>query len=265
MNKSTSRQDLDRMFQAYLQQAKETPFSGWNFEYLTKTNRMKEAPIKWCYYNIVLPWLLKAETLLDMGTGGGELLSTFSLLPANTYATEQYKPNVIVARKELEPLGVKVIEIEEEKSPPYNANLPFANEFFDLIINRHEAYYPPELKRIMKSNGLFITQQVGNKNAESLVQLLTGESIHSSNWNMQSAIEELQLAGFKILQQQEDIQFYRFYDIGAVAYLLRAIPWMIEDFSIDKCKDKLWELHMEINKNGYYDTPLHRFIIVSQK
>lgn len=89
--------------------------------------------------------------------------------------------------------------------------------------------------------------------------------IHSSNWNMQSAIEELQSAGFRILQQQEDMQFYRFYDIAAVVYLLKAIPWMIDDFSIGKYKDRLWELHIMSNKNGYYDTPLHRFIIVSQK
>jgi len=78
-------------------------------------------------------------------------------------------------------------------------------------------------------------------------------------------VEELQSVGFKILQQQEDLQFYRFYDIGAITYLLKAIPWMIDNFSIDEFKNRLWELHVMIDKNGYYDTPLHRFIIGSQK
>lgn len=257
--------NLENAFQVYLQQAEETSFSGWNFEYLTKTNRMLEAPLKWNYFDIVFPWLSKAETLLDMGTGGGEFLSLFSPLPVNTYATEQYKPNIKTAQDKLEPLGVKVIEIEEEKSPPYNRILPFSNEFFDLIINRHEAYYPPELMRILKPERLFITQQVGNKNASSLIQFLTGKDVKSSNWNLRSAVEELQSVGFKILQQQEDLQFYRFYDIGAITYLLKAIPWMIDNFSIDEFKNRLWELHVMIDKNGYYDTPLHRFIIVSQK
>ena len=100
---------------------------------------MVQAPVKWNYYNVVLPRLSEAETMLDMGTGGGEVLSGFAPLPPNTYATEQHRPNVKIAREILEPLGVRVIEIEEEESPPFNADLPFADEFFDLIISRHEA------------------------------------------------------------------------------------------------------------------------------
>ena len=63
-------------------------------------------PLPWNYYNVVLPYLRVAGTLLDMGTGGGEVLSRFQPLPPVTYATEQYKPNVAVAREKLETLGV---------------------------------------------------------------------------------------------------------------------------------------------------------------
>jgi SAM-dependent methyltransferase len=254
-----------KTFEEYLEEAVRAPFSGWNFEYITGTGRMQAAPVKWNYYNVVIPRLSEAKTMLDMGTGGGEALSGFHRLPPVTYATEQYKPNVAVARGRLKPLGVMVFEIEEEKEPPYNANLPFDDGFFDLIINRHEAYYPGELMRILKPGGVFITQQVGNKNVLSLKQFLTQGKGAVSNWNLKSAVEELESAGFQIIEQQEDIRFYRFYDIGAVAYLLRVIPWIIEDFSIEKYKDKLWELHIQIQENGFYDTPLHRFIIVTKK
>jgi SAM-dependent methyltransferase len=254
-----------KMFETYLEQAQSAPFSGWNFEYIIRTGRVIEAPVKWNYYNIVLPYLLNAETMLDMGTGGGEALSRFRPLPPVTYATEQYKPNVAVARKRLEPLGVKVFEIEEEKEPPFNASLPFGDEFFDLVISRHEAYYPQELMRILKPGGVFITQQVGSISVINLKQFLTGKTEAVSNWNLKSAVEELESAGFQILEQQEDIQFYRFYDVGAVAYLMKAIPWIIEDFTIDRYKDRLWELHIQIHENGFYDTPLHRFIIAAKK
>ena len=193
------------------------------------------------------------------------MLSGFHPLPSVTYATEQYRPNVMVARERLGPLGVKVFEIEEEKEPPFNANLPFDNGFFDLIINRHEAYYPQELLRILKSEGIFITQQVGSISVLSLKQFLTGKTEAVSNWNLKSAVDELRSAGFQIIEQQEDVQFYRFYDIGAVAYFMKTIPWIIEDFSIEKYKDRLRELHVQIQENGFYDTPLHRFIIVAQK
>ncbi|UCB43180.1 MAG: class I SAM-dependent methyltransferase [Dehalococcoidales bacterium] len=256
---------LEEMFETYLEQARNTPFTGWNFEYLTKTGRMVEAPVKWNYYNVVFPYLLRAEAMLDMGTGGGEILSGFVPLPPSTYATEQYKPNVTVARERLEPLGVKVFEIEEEKEPPFNTNLPFDDEFFDLIISRHEAYYPRELMRVLKPEGTFITQQVGSIGVINLKQFLTEKAETVSNWNLYSAVEELKSARFKILEQQEDIQFYRFYDVGAIAYFMKAIPWIIEDFRIDKYKDRFWELHLQIQEREFYDTPLHRFIIVAQK
>jgi protein-L-isoaspartate O-methyltransferase len=84
----------------------------------------------------------KAESMLDMGTGGGERLASLQPLPKVTYATEAYAPNVPIARKRLEPLGVKVVQIMSDD------NLPFANKTFDLIINHHEAYSVKEVYRI---------------------------------------------------------------------------------------------------------------------
>jgi len=253
------------MFEAYLEEVAKAPFSGWNFQHIASTGRMIEAPVKWNYYNIVLPWLSGAEKMLDMGTGGGEILSSFQPLPPVTYATEQYRPNVAVARERLEPLGVKVFEIEEEKEPPFNAQLPFDAEFFDIVINRHEAYYPPELMRILKPGGVFITQQVANANWLNLTQFFLDRPVKLGNWNLKSAVDELESAGFDIIEQQEDIQFYRFYDIGAVAYYLKAIPWSVPDFSIDKYRDKLWEMHLRISRDGYFDTPRHRILIIARK
>jgi SAM-dependent methyltransferase len=261
---------LKESFESFLKEAEATPFSGWDFSFVYNTGRVVESPLKWNYHNVVLPLLLKADTMLDMGTSGGEVLSGFKSLPANTYATEQYHPNVAVARKRLGPLGVKVIEVEEEKKPPYNTKLPFEDGFLDLIINRHEAYYPPELYRVLRPGGCFITQQVGSLTNVTLVQFFLGKTIPVSNWNLKSAVDELKVAGFKILQQQEDIGFYRFYDIGAVAYMLKAIPWTLGDFtpggfSIDKYRERLWELHEKINNEGFYDATQHRFLVVAEK
>jgi hypothetical protein len=47
-------------------------------------------------------------TLLDLDTGGGELLAASAPLPRRTIATEGWAPNVPVARDRLSPLGVEV-------------------------------------------------------------------------------------------------------------------------------------------------------------
>ena len=50
--------------------------------------------------------------------------------------------------------------------------LPFHNDEFDIVINRHGNYVPAELHRILKPGGIFITEQVGEDNERDLVELL---------------------------------------------------------------------------------------------
>lgn len=252
----------DEVFKRYVDEAKATQFRGWDFEYLTKTRRMVEGPTKWNYYNVVLPRLGGVRTLLDMGTGGGEVLSRFAPLPPVTYAIEQYEPNVVVARRRLEPLGVKVLQVDSKYSN--NEVLPFEDQAFDLVINRHESYYPPELMRILKPQGLFITEQVG-QGLWNLKKLLTGQDRTDSGWNLEFLNNGLESAGFQILEAQQDIQSVRFYDIGAVAYWLKAIPWIIEDFTIDRYAGRLQEVHLQILKEGFYDTSYDLFLIMARK
>lgn len=257
--------NLKDLFDHYIDEAYKQTFSGWDFSYLTASKRMHEKPLKWNYFNIVKPFLLKASCMLDMGTGGGEVLSTLSPLPPEVFATESYKPNIRIAKKKLESLGVTVIGLEEEKEPPFNSNLPFEDEHFDLIINRHEGYYPKELKRILKVNGIFITQQVGSISVLNLLQFLNQKTTSVANWNLKSAINELESYDFRIIASGEDVAFIRFYDIGAIVYYLKAIPWLIEDFNVKSYKEELWDIHLRIAKEGYFDVLYHRFYLVSEK
>src|SRR5438105_10192182 len=106
------------------------PFSGWNFSHLTATQRMAEFPLSWSYASTILMQLRQTTSLLDMGTGGGEFLSSLSPLPPHTCATEGYAPNIPIARQRLEPLGVQVYPVD------VSGHLPFEAERFHLIINR---------------------------------------------------------------------------------------------------------------------------------
>jgi len=132
------------------------PFSGWNFSYIH--DRMVEEPLSWSYSSEILPYVRSATSMLDMGTGGGELLLTLQPLPKMTCATEAYEPNIPIAKKNLEKIGVEISDFEDDD------HLPYTNKQFDLIINRHESYSAQEVKRILKPKGYFITQQVGATN-----------------------------------------------------------------------------------------------------
>lgn len=246
-----------------IEDAYKESFSGWDFSYITKSKRMVSYPLSWNYESIVRSHIKNCESLLDMGTGGGEFLSSLTPLPKLTYATESYVPNVDVAKKRLNPLGIEVMYVPENKQPPYSDKLPFSDNYFDLIINRHEAYYPNELKRILKKDGVFITQQVGFLTCANLEKDILGKEARYGNWNLQSAINELKSSGFKISYKNEELTKIRFSDIGAIVYYLKAIPWVIESFEPLKYIEQLSHIDDLIEENGYYEMLSHRFVIIA--
>ena len=85
-------------------------FTGWDFSAITHTGRMDSDMLSWSYGSEAFRLIQNSNVALDMGTGGGEFLSLLQPFPSVMYATEGYKPNVPIAKKRLEPLGVKIVE-----------------------------------------------------------------------------------------------------------------------------------------------------------
>lgn len=248
----------DKQFLDYMEDANQS-FTGWDFSFITGTGRMQYQLLSWSYGSIVTPLVRKARSMLDMGTGGGEFLSMLGPFPDSVYATEGYMPNVPVARKRLEPLGVKVVQLDDE------TKLPFDDAFFDLIINQHESYSAEEVRRIISDQGVFITQQVGGLDClqinEKLGVPLNEEFAH---WNMNIALEEITENNFKIIYSKEEFPVQRFYDIGALVYYLKAIPWQVPKFEINNYLDELYQIHQIILTKGYFEVKQHRFIIKAE-
>jgi hypothetical protein len=243
----------------YLIQEVNERFEGWDFSYIESSRRMQEFPLSWSYRNKVRLSLMGASSLLDMGTGGGEFISSLSPLPEHTCATEGYEPNIMVARNRLEPMGISVYRVDDDEA------LPFSDESFDLITNRHESYSVGEVEIILKKQGTFITQQVGGLNDKELNELLGAPKFQYYDWNLEAAVSQLKEAGFEIAEQKEDFVKTRFYDIGAIVFYLKVIPWQVPDFTVEKYFDKLVEINDLIQKYGYLDITCHRFFVKANK
>ncbi|MFS0781047.1 class I SAM-dependent methyltransferase [Bacillus sp. 1P06AnD] len=246
----------------FLQQIEEAkqPFDGWDFSYVEATGRIQYELLPWSYGSMTHSAANKAGSILDMGTGGGEFLSIFSKSCKSAIkATEAYEPNVPIARKQLEPLGIQVSHISDDHS------LPFLKGEFDLVLNRHESYDPAEVKRIMSEGAIFLTQQVGGTDCNGINAALgKPANLEFSHWNMAFAVEELKNSGFTIVDCKEAFPVQRFYDIGSLVYYLKAIPWQVPDFSIEKDLDSLYRIHQQLTEDGYFNVYQHRFIIKAQ-
>ena len=246
--------DFDRLVEEALAQ----DFSGWDFSWLH--SRWYEEDPPWAYEAIVAEEKERIHSLLDMGTGGGEFLASLSPLPAHTVVTESYPPNIPIARARLEPLGVEVVSFSDDKA------LPLKSSQFNLIINRHESYSLPELNRLLKPGGRFLTQQVGSQDCIQLNQFLNAPLADvAASWTLEKEVNEFEDAGFHIERAEEALLASHFYDIGAVVFFLKIIEWQIPDFTPRSYHDRLLTMHRYIKEHGAFKAKAHRYLIQARK
>jgi SAM-dependent methyltransferase len=245
-------------FEGLVAEAMGQEFSGWDFSFMD--GRWREDPPTWDYRTMILARVRRAASLLDMGTGGGEFLASLPHLPAETSATEGYPPNLPLARRRLEPLGVRV------EPPLPGGRLPFADAGFDVVINRHEAYVPTEVRRVLRSGGRFLTQQVGGRDNIRLNQLLGAAGARQyADWDLGRAVDELEEAGLRITDAREEFPETVFVDVGAVVYYLKAVPWQIDGFSVDEYREPLLALHQMMQADGGLVVTSHRFLVEAER
>lgn len=239
---------------------KEINITGWDFSALINNGRMRETSLPWDYISIVKEYISNANTMLDMGTGGGELLMKLAPLPRETYAAEGYEPNVKIAEENLKPFNVKVISGYKDDA------LPFEDGFFDLIINRHEYYEPSEVYRILKPGGYFITQQVKGNCDETITQLF-GVNAESDfkDWSLTKALEQLKGFQFEIISSAEAAGYTEFTDTEALISYLKVINWLIPDFNREKYSLELNKAGEIIKVTGSFKSTLDRFMIICRK
>lgn len=234
-------------------------FKGWDFSYISKRN--SEETLPWNYDNMVRDYLNTNSILLDMGTGGGEYLRTLNHPYNNTFATEAYPPNFELCKSTLMPLGIDVRQV-------FNDNyLPFESDMFDIIINRHEAFDISEVYRLLKPNGLFITQQVGGLNNKELSRFLiiNFKEITSSEHTLESNLMLIQNKGFTIINSEECFPKLKFFDVGALVYFAKIIDWEFPNFSVDSCFKQLCLLQSIVEEKGFVESKEHRFVIIARK
>jgi Methylase involved in ubiquinone/menaquinone biosynthesis len=220
----------------------------------------EENHLPWDYEAIIRSVLKDEMKLLDYDTGGGEFLLALQHPYENTAATEGYPPNVALCKERLLPLGIDLRECKDA------ARIPFADESFDIIINRHGDFTPSEIRRLLKPGGLFITQQVGSDNDRELVEMvLPGVGKPFSHENMQEQKARFVDEGFEILLANEAFGPICFYDVGAFVWFARIVEWEFPGFSVDNCFDRLLQLQKTIEQDGKICGTTHGYLIVARK
>lgn len=232
---------------------------GWDFSHIHGRYE-EEEDLPWNYEKLVKGYLNSKLMIMDYDTGGGEFLLSLKHPYDKTSATEGYPPNVKLCREKLLPLG---IHFKECSNP---SQIPFEDEAFDLIINRHGDFDARETFRLLRQNGVFITEQVGGDNDRDLVEMvLPGENKPFPHLNLTQQRKCFEDAGFEIVQAQEVYRPIKFYDVGAFVWFARIIEWEFPGFSVERCFEQLLKMQTMIEKNGCIEGTIHRYLIVARK
>ena len=238
-----------RTFEDLVAEGASVPTDGWDFSWFE--GRATEARPSWGYARSLAGRLAGVSAVLDIQTGGGEVLD-FALgaaakPPALTVATEGWPPNVAKATALLRPRAVAVV------ASPEHAPLPFADAAFDLVVSRHPVRpHWPEITRVLRPGGTYFAQHVGPSSVFELIEYFLGPLSDEQRGGRHPDREraDAEAAGLEIVDLRAERLRVEFHDIAAVVHFLRKVIWMVPGFTVEAYAPRLRALHEQIEADG---------------
>jgi SAM-dependent methyltransferase len=248
-----------RTFDDLLAEAAAAPVEGWDFSWLD--GRGAEERPSWGYQRQMSQRLAGAAAAVDLQTGGGEVLAGAEKFPPTMAATESWPPNAARATKLLHPMGVVVVAIGDHSS------LPFADDAFDLVTSRHPAPVVwAEIARVLQPGGTYFAQHIGPASGFELAEVFLGEQTPTRDEQHPDAeTAQAEAAGLQIVNAPMERLRMEFFDIGAVVYFLRKVIWIVPDFTVDRYREQLRELHDRIEADGSFVSYSTRVLIEARR
>ena len=239
-------------FDALLDEAAAVPLDGWDFSWFA--GRATEQRPSWGYADLVAERLTGATRALDVQTGGGEVFA-YAMNKARAagtmVATEAWMPRVA-----------------RERVPHVVATdgLPFRDGAFDLVVSRHPVNTDwAGTARIVRPDGLFLTQQIGAGSNRELSEAMMGPLPPPDRQHPEQLRTAAEGAGFEITRLQAERLRLEFHDIAAVAHFLRKVVWTVPGFTIAKYRDRLRAVHEEITVKGMFVSHATRVLIEARR
>lgn len=203
---------------------------GWDFSRV----RSHIDPTPWDYLELCESWLDETDHVLDLDTGGGEKFIGLAAHFGTGVGTDSSADQIAVCQENLPAhLAGKVTFVETDARDL----MGLSDESFDKVLNRHGVFSLTEVWRVLKPGGVFLTQQVGDRNTLNVFQAFGYEdaadywkSRGDSPRSWDDVERELEESSFQTLSSGEYNVDYYFDDVESFVFWLKAveIPYPIE-------------------------------------
>lgn len=218
---------------------------GWNF---SKMDYCVERKQDFNYYQEVIKHIKDNTIMLDIGSGSAEQSIRYYNLAKKIHLTdlepEMLKKAKANVKKYYE--GNKKTQ-EKFKFKILNSNGPFdfKDDSFNLVVSRYCGANMYEVYRVLKSGGIFISEDVSSDDCQELKEIFKRGQGYKSEPLYKSVFNECVDAGFKEIKliKLEETEYYK--TIDDLKYLLNFTP-ILNGF--DEEKDML-KLNEYVSKN----------------
>lgn len=241
-------------FDELVAEGQAVPIEGWDFSWFE--GRATEERPSWGYAKLLAARMGRAESALDIQTGGGEVLASIPVAPPVLVATESWPPNVELARRALAKFGATVAGVGDA------AELPFPSGHFDLVVSRHPVVTRwDEVHRVLSPGGTYLSQAVGAGSVRELTDFMMGPQPVSPSRSPMVTVAAAEAAGLEVVGLRQAALRMEFFDIAAVVHFLRKVIWTVPGFTVEAYRDRLAVLHDFIERHGPFVAYSQRFLI----
>jgi SAM-dependent methyltransferase len=249
---------MTNLFEDLVAEGQGVPVEGWDFSWFD--GRATEERPPWGFARLMGERMTSVSRALDIETGGGEVLATVPRPPKLLVATESWPPNVALARQRLAALGAHVVAVADAPT------LPFVGASFDLVLSRHPVVNLwDEIARVLRPGGTYLSQQIGAGTNRELTDFMMGPQPVNQRRSAARLRAAAEAAGLEVVDLQSCELKVEFYDVAAVVYFLRKVPWTVPDFSVQDYAERLRAMHELIEHEGAFASTAQRILVEARK
>ncbi|WP_166243044.1 class I SAM-dependent methyltransferase [Paenibacillus turpanensis] len=216
--------------------------NGWDFRSL----KVHVEGALWDFYPLVASYSTERPRLLDIGSGGGELLLENCRNFRHVVGIDR-SVEMIKKAQELASLhgGVPFRFCQMD-----SAELLFLDGSFDIVSCRHAPFHPHEVYRVLGENGIFVTQQVSEHDKFDLkMAFQRGQSFGVKDGAQRAAyVEALHAAGFARIEVQEYNAVEYYPSVEDLIFLLKHTP-IIPHFGEQDCDFQYLRDYVNVNRD----------------
>ena len=231
---------------------------GWDFSRM----QTERDPVPWDYMEIVPRYLKPGDMVLDVGTGGGERLLAISTAFGQGVGVDPDPDMIRTARENgVSRPNVTFAEMGAE-------SLAFPDATFDVVLTRHAPIYVPEVVRVLKPGGYFLTQGIGARNMANIGEVFGAGSTERYEDEYRANIEDFTKGGCRIVATGAYDVSYWVKDIPSLIFWFKAIAGTIEvpeGFTIERDWDTVRHIIATYSTANGVLTNEHRTLLIVQK